>query len=231
MRSRSHGSRRAFFYACTSHYNRGETVCPHLTLWPMDEIDREIMATLCSDVFRPSVAESVVAAARTQFEAALRPEAHSTARAELAKAEREVERLTEAIASGGAAIPAVMDRLRRAEATRQQLVERLAATPVTTPPKWADIERRIRKNLIAWRTRFSGGIAEARVGLKELLTAPILFEPCVVRGHHALKFSGRLGLESVFGGTILVTRGASPAGNVRFSLPEIRRSLRVCRVA
>ena len=175
VRSRSHGSRRAFFYACTSHYNRGEAVCPHLTLWPMDEIDREIMATLCSDVFRPSVAETVVAAARKQFEAALRPEAHVAVRAELAKAEREVERLTEAIASGGAAIPAVMDRLRRAETTRQQLVERVAATPVTTPPKWADIERRIRRNLTAWRTRFTGGIAEARAGLKELLTAPILF--------------------------------------------------------
>jgi hypothetical protein len=40
VRSRSHGHKRAFFYACTSHYNSGPEVCSHVDQWPMDEIDR-----------------------------------------------------------------------------------------------------------------------------------------------------------------------------------------------
>ena len=35
-------------------------------------------------------------------------------------------------------------------------------------PKWTDIEKTICRNLTAWRARLSGGIAEARAGLREL---------------------------------------------------------------
>ena len=41
VRTDNHGSkgarRRAFFYACTSHYNRGPAACAHVDLWPMDD--------------------------------------------------------------------------------------------------------------------------------------------------------------------------------------------------
>jgi DNA invertase Pin-like site-specific DNA recombinase len=47
VRSRSHGRRRVLFYACTSHYNRGPEVCPHVEQWPMDAIDREVLAAQC----------------------------------------------------------------------------------------------------------------------------------------------------------------------------------------
>ena len=46
VRTRSHGSRRAFFYACTSHYNKGPQACAHVDQWPMDEIDREVLGTM-----------------------------------------------------------------------------------------------------------------------------------------------------------------------------------------
>jgi hypothetical protein len=44
VRTRSHGRRRAFFYACLGHYTRGPAVCPHVQQWPMEGLDREVLA-------------------------------------------------------------------------------------------------------------------------------------------------------------------------------------------
>ena len=54
VRSHAHGQRRAFFYACTAHYNRGPEVCSHVDKWPMDEIDREVVATLAEIISGPT---------------------------------------------------------------------------------------------------------------------------------------------------------------------------------
>ena len=35
-----------YFYACTAHCNKGPEVCPHGDLWPMEEIDHELLATI-----------------------------------------------------------------------------------------------------------------------------------------------------------------------------------------
>jgi hypothetical protein len=61
----------------------------------------------------------------------------------------------------------------------------------------------------------------APAGLRELLIGPIMFTPCVERGHHVLRFSGRLGLDAVFGGTVVVTGKASPTGTARSWTREI----------
>jgi hypothetical protein len=39
-----------------------------------------------------------------------------------------------------------------------------------------------------------------------------MFTPCVVRGHQAIRFKGRIGLEGVFEGMAVVTGGTSPTG-------------------
>jgi hypothetical protein len=187
-------------------------VCSHVSLWPMEDVDREVMATLCTDVLRPSIASEIIAKARERFEASRRPDDQAASRKQLATVERELERLSEAIALSDAPVRALVERMSRAEATRQQLVERLSVSRDTAQPVWSDLERRVSRNLSALRERFSGGIVEARAGLRALLTGPIMFTPCVVRGYQAIQFSGRLGLDGVFGGTVLVTRVASPTG-------------------
>ena len=62
--SRSHGQRRAFFYACTSHYNRDPEVCPHVEQWPTDAIDHAVLAAIAGDVLKPDLVAEVVAAAK-----------------------------------------------------------------------------------------------------------------------------------------------------------------------
>jgi site-specific DNA recombinase len=209
VRSRSHGRRRAFFYACTSHYNRGPEVCSHVDQWPMDAIDREVLAAIAGDVLRPDLVEDVVATARQMFEAANRPKRGVDAKRELAGIEREQARLTEAIAVGGD-VPILAERLRATEARRRELTAALQAQPAVVS-SWRDIERRVRQSLTDWRLLLLGDVAQARQAFRQLLATPIAFTPFVERGRRGVRFEGRIGLEAIFGGEV-VTKLASPTG-------------------
>jgi site-specific DNA recombinase len=215
VRSRAHGSRgqrrRAFFYACTSHYNRGPEICPHVEQWPMEAIDRAVLGAIAGDVLKPDLVAEVVAAARKMFDAAQRPGRDNAIRREIESLEREQGRLTEAIAAGGD-VPVLVARLRATEAKRRELQAAVKGVRRTTAqPSWRDIERRIHQSLTDWRSLLTGDVAQARHGFRQLLTTPILFTPFVERGHRGVRFEGRIGLAAVLGGEV-VTKLASPTG-------------------
>jgi hypothetical protein len=77
----------AFERSVTSHYNRGPEVCPHVDQWPMDEIDRELLATIAGDVLRPALTEEMIASARQMFETSDWPEQEDQLRRDLAAVE------------------------------------------------------------------------------------------------------------------------------------------------
>jgi hypothetical protein len=57
----------------------------------------------------------------------------------------------------------------------------------------------------------TGDVGQAREAFRQLLTIPIRFTPFIDKqGFHAIRFTSRLGLETVFAG--LVTQLASPTG-------------------
>lgn len=60
----------------------------------------------------------VLLAARELFDASVQPDRMDQLRRELATVEREQTRLTETVASGGDAIPVLVERLRATEAKR-----------------------------------------------------------------------------------------------------------------
>jgi hypothetical protein len=45
-----------------------------------------------------------------------------------------------------------------------------------------------------------------------LLRTPILFTPFVENGQRGIRFQGRIGLDAILGGKMLVTKVASPSG-------------------
>ena len=213
VRSRSHGHRRAFFYRCTSHHNRGPEVCSHFEQWPMEAIDQEVLAAIAGDVLRPAMIEDVVRAARQMFEASNRQDAHDQQRRELELLQREQGRLTDAIAAGGD-VPILVERLKATEAKRRELAERLNA-PRLSAPAWREIERRIRQSLGDWRSLFTGDdVAQARQGFRQLLTTPISFTPFNENGRHGVRFEGRIGLAALLRGE-WATKLASPTDSDR----------------
>ena len=208
VRTRSHGRQRAFFYACTSHYNRGPEVCPHVDQWPMDAIDRAVLAKIAGDVLNPELAEEIVSAARKIY-GSTTPDTREQLRRDLDAVEREQARLTEAVAAG-ADVPVLVERLRGTERRRQELNQALNASVTRQAPAWNEIERRVRKNLGNWRSLITGDVAQARQGFRRLLTTPILFTPFVKNGRRGIRFEGRIGQDALFGG--MVTSGTSPTG-------------------
>jgi hypothetical protein len=98
-RTRSNGNHLQF-YACTSHFLRGEAVCKNLIQVPMEMVDTKVL-TRIRNILRPDLIERVVAGVREHFD----PRAGATRRdrlmAECAEAERQIGNLTEAIAIGG----------------------------------------------------------------------------------------------------------------------------------
>jgi hypothetical protein len=60
VRSRSHGRRRAFFYACSSYHLRGRSVCTNRLDVPMDATDREVLSTVEKIILAPEVVRPAV---------------------------------------------------------------------------------------------------------------------------------------------------------------------------
>ena len=225
VRSRAHGKRRAFFYACTSHYNRGPSVCPHVDQWPMEAIDRAVLTSLAGDVLAPALIEDVVRAAREMFEISQGDDREGQLQRALQTVEREQDRLTDAIVAG-ADVPVLVERLQATERRRSELVASLEVRQTRRPPAWGEIERRVRHSLTDWRSLLTGDVAQARQGFRQLLTAPIKFTPFVERGRRGLRFEGRVGLDAILGGEV-VTKLASPRGHSLLWTPKIQGKARV----
>jgi hypothetical protein len=93
------------------------------------------------------------------------------------------------------------------------LTAALAEADLGHPPDWSVVERRMRARLKKWRDRLAGNIAEARQGLRELLSGPVYFTPFVERGRRGIRFEGRVD-ESVLGGELITdNEGYVPNGN------------------
>ena len=125
VRSRGENGRRGFFYACTAHLNKGAAICPHADQWPMEELDREVLATIADAVLTPDVVEEVVLAAREMFDASTQADHQVRLRQALATVEREQARMADAIAAGAGEVAAVVERLRTTEAKRRALMTEL----------------------------------------------------------------------------------------------------------
>src|SRR4051812_19681978 len=122
-----------------------------------------LRAMVADEVLTADVVEEVVLAAREMFDASVQPDHQVQLRHELAIVEREQARMADAIATGAGEIPAVVERLRAAEAKRRALKTELERAQRTRPaPAWRVIERQMRKGLSDWRARLQGDIREAR---------------------------------------------------------------------
>ena len=203
------------FYACTSHWKRGATVCRNGLVGRMDVIDAEVLATLQDDILKPSIVERAIALALE----ALRPERQDASRERLAsrvgQAREEVERLADAIQRGGP-IDVLLERLRAAQERRSQFESQLAAQPrIAAPMVAGDLEQRLRVKLADWRELLTRNVESGREVLQALLVSPLRFTPIVEARRRAYAFEGSIGLARLVSGVIelpTLTRMASPTG-------------------
>jgi len=234
---RMHGKHRVMFYACTSHWKRGPVVCGNGLVGRMDLLDAEVLATLESDILRPSIVEGAIAGALDALRTARQDETREMLRRQIAEAQVETERLTEAIQRGGPvdALVVLVDRLRAVKAGRFDLESQLArARTITAPAVAAGLDRRLRAKLTDWRGLLTRNVDSARDVLRALLVEPLRFTPLTDGRRRAYQFDGVIALDRLVSGVIelpTLTGVASPSGILRLRPEQIGGIMRPRRAA
>lgn len=126
-RSRSHGKGRKVFYGCAGYFRRGRTVCTNTVIAPMEAADSAVLASVEQYLLHPAVLETAVFRAVDRLAVPAHTDS-AAARAELAKVEGELRRLTAAVAEGDGSLPTLVSAIRVREDRRSELV-RLTKSP------------------------------------------------------------------------------------------------------
>lgn len=218
VRQRTRERRQAdYFYACTSHYNRGESVCRNVVQLPMGDVDRKVLGAI-GNIVTPDLVDDIVARVRDL----VTPAGQSTQRdrllEQLGGAERQVENLADAIARGGN-IPALVARLQNAEQARQALAQRVDELGAGVPLPRVDLrilERQARRLMGEWRALLTRHVVDAcellRALMRDLLEGPIRFTPTIDGDRRGAQFEGAVAIGGILAGNVEVMRLASPAG-------------------
>jgi site-specific DNA recombinase len=213
VRTRSNGNV-SRFYACTSHYNRGPSVCQNAVQMDMGAIDAAVINRI-GDILTPTLVEIVIEGVREAMTPNARAGQREKLEAAVAGFDLEVQNLADAIARGGN-IPALVERLQTAERGRQDALQALNATEHARDiirVDWRAMERQARRLLADWRGLLARHGGDARPVLAELLEGPIMFTPIVDGDRRGYRFNGSIGVGEILAETVKVSRVGVPGQN------------------
>jgi site-specific DNA recombinase len=174
----SHSSNRAHVYGCLAYHKRGTAVCGNGLRLPLERIDTAVLGTLAGDVLRPAVIHAVIAGVLDALEPKAVGRDVERSRAELARVERELERLTDAIAAGGD-LASLVTALQGRQARQHALTATIAAGEASAHVRLdrRTVEARVREKLSAWRALLTKHVQDGRQLLREVLAGPLRFTP------------------------------------------------------
>lgn len=208
IRSRNHGARRAFFYECLTHVQRGPAVCANSMAMPMAAVDDAVLAAIESTVLRADVVAAAIdeAASTLQPDPAQHASQRQRLQAELARARGELTRLGEAIASGsGASLPSLVAAVEERERRREGLEHELATLDQLAQVGQLDsvrLRRVLGAKLNDWRGLLRRHVQEARRILAMLLDGRLRFAPTEDGEGRYYVFEGASRVEPILEGVV-----------------------------
>jgi site-specific DNA recombinase len=178
VKSRSHGQRRAYFYACGGYHNRGTAVCSNYTEIPMDDGNGVVLEALLDDVLDESIlTDAVNEALHILQDDGRDAERQGWIDAELRKVGRERDRLIAAIATGGR-LDGLLSALQARETRWKELHAERDGWRAQRPLRDT---ARLRDDLLtlagSWRTVLADDPSHARPIVSELLKGRVTFTP------------------------------------------------------
>jgi DNA invertase Pin-like site-specific DNA recombinase len=203
---RTHGNHLARFYGCTSHWERGPSVCSNGLVGRMEAIDAEVLATLEDDILRPSVIERAVALALEELGPERDRTYHEQVAVEIAEIDRECRELTAAITAGGVLDVLVghVDRLRALQERRKALHAQTTTRRTSCSPMANTALEPLREKLADWRGLLTRDVASGREVLRTLLVGPLRFTPVTAFDHRGYQFSGAIALDRLINGVVTI---------------------------
>ena len=214
VRSRSHGRKRAQFYACSSYHQRGRAVCTNNLEVPVADVDRVVIRAFEQQVLRPDLAERALTLALSQlaptFQSAEQDMATLTSG--IGRLDAEIARLTGAIADGGD-VPSLVAGVKERETQRGDLRRRLtAARRTATDGHQEELPELLRAKLSDWTGVLHRQIPQARQALKKMLQGSLLFAPKDDGQQRYYEITGTGTLERILASVTNPIMMASPTG-------------------
>jgi hypothetical protein len=125
---------------------------------------------------------------------------------QLATAENQVARITDAIATTDRPITELVAQLQRVDSRRQELAQALAKLGAAPPPRsridWRLLERQARERLRDWRSLLQRQVTQARELLREILVAPIRLTPFAIGARKGYRFEGKAAIGGLLRGLV-----------------------------
>jgi site-specific DNA recombinase len=177
--SRQHGHRRAHFYTCAGHHQRGPTVCDNARIIPMLDGNGIVVDALLDDVLDASMLIEAADEALGLLTTDTSVDQIQVLERELADVNRQRTNLAAAIAAGGE-LPSLLDGLRAHERRRMELDAEREAIAARRPVAAAE-RGTVRDELLelsqSWRTVLADDPTHARPIVSSLLKGRVTFTP------------------------------------------------------
>ena len=215
VRSRSHGTRRAHVYGCSSYHERGTKVCANGAVVALADANSAIIDSLETAIMNPAVVARTVELVRERLKAS-EPTASASRAALLAEAElneASIKNLVGFIAKGEQS-NAVAAELRQLESRQIAIEAQIAACDARLDLQHDDdFEAQLASRIRDWRGVLGGNVPSTRVLLKKLLVGPIVMS--ALPDKRGYRFDGKIKLDE-----LLPIGGARPRrdSNPCFSL-------------
>ena len=201
VRTRQRAGDRLELYACTSHYQRGDSVCGNKLQIPMAKADQGVIEKI-QDLLTPAVIQTVIESVKAQLEPDDEPDPRDRIHVELQALERQEAHLTDAIALGGD-LPALVTKLQALQQRRQALLAELKTIDTTSRRRidWAAVEKATYARLADWRATLASRVTtETKSFLKELFAEPLTLTP--VKGQRAVRFEAKVQIGGILEGIV-----------------------------
>lgn len=205
VRSRSHGSRRAFHYACQRHYMGGG--CGERLLIPLEDLDRAVLGAIERDVMQPAIITKAVERALQQLQRDREeaPDRREDLVKEMGGIEVELARFAQAIAAGGS-LPTLMSAIQEREARLQKVRAELALLDGRPDNGFnaGQIEQELRGYLRDWSGLATRHPAQTRQILRKILASrvKVSHDP-----DGAFRFSGEAAVGRMLSGSLGTREG------------------------
>src|SRR6266508_4965257 len=178
--TRSHGknTERMRCYSCLAYHKRGTVICGNNLALPVDRVDDAVLSAIGDDVLRPAVVQAVIDGVLDAFAPAAVSEQLEELRTEAAALDRELARLTDAIARGGN-LDTLLAALQTRQARRGELATMMAVGEAVDVERFdrKAIEARVRDRVKGWRELLTKRVEDGRRLLREALASPLRFTP------------------------------------------------------
>ena len=176
----------------------------------MDRVDDAVLKALGGDVLRPAVVSAIIDGFLEQLLPANIENHVDDLRRRLRVLDGKIENLTDVVEQGGADLPSIIERLSERRKEREALLIEMASAEtlhqiqVDRPA----IEAKVQAAIADWRGLLSGSVNDGRQLLRDVLEAPLRFEP----DGKTYKFSAPVATGKLIADTVLPTMMASPTG-------------------